>query len=60
MTDETTHKPVIETIINTAALSMTAFGVNCILQKDYFGFLVITFGAGLEFFKYWGRSKKLW
>lgn len=54
------HKPIIETMINTVALAVTAFGVNCILAKDYYGFIVITFGASLEFFKYWGRKKKLW
>lgn len=54
------HKPTIETIINTAALALTAWGTNAILQHDYYGFLVILFGMGLEFFKYWGRSKSLW
>ena len=54
------NKPVIETLINTAALAVTTFGVSCILSKDYFGFLCILFGAGLEFFKYWGRQKELW
>lgn len=54
------HKPTIETMLNTAALALTTFGVTCILNKDYFGFLVILFGAGLEFFKYWGRNKELW
>lgn len=55
-----TNKPVIETLINTVALAITAFGVNCILQKDYYGFLVILFAAGLEWFKYFGRHKELW
>lgn len=54
------HKPLIETIVNTVALGITAFGVNSIMQKDYYGFLVILFGAGLEFFKYWGRKYKYW
>jgi len=54
------NRPVIETMINTSALAITAYGVNCILAQDYFGFLVIIFGASLEFFKYWGRNKKLW
>lgn len=54
------HKPVIETLINTTALGITAFGVSCILNRDYFGFVVIMFGAGLEFFKYWGRQKNYW
>lgn len=55
------NKPFIETIINTTALALTSAGtVSLINNKDYFGFLLITFGAGLEYFKYWGRHKKLW
>jgi len=54
------HKPIIETMINTVALAMTSFGVIAITNMDYYGFLVITFGMALEFFKYWGRSKDLW
>ena len=54
------HKATIETMINTVALAITSVGVNFIINKDYYGFLVILFGAGLEFLKYWGRHKKLW
>ena len=54
------HKPVIETIINTAALALTAAGTNMLLVKDTFGCLLILFGAGLEFFKYWGRKTNYW
>lgn len=54
------HKPIIETMINTVALAITAYGTTTIMNRDYYGFIVILFGAGLEFFKYWGRSKKLW
>ena len=54
------NKPIIETMINTAALAVTAYGTNCLLQKDWWGFLLIGFGMSLEFFKYWGRGKKLW
>jgi len=55
------HRPIIETIINTAALALTAAGTNiCLTERGYYGFLLIGFGAGLEFFKYWGRSKELW
>ena len=53
-------KPVIETIVNTSALALTAAGTNFLIQKEYFGFLLIIFGAGLEFFKYWGRKQDLW
>jgi len=57
MTKKQTNKPVIETIINTCALALTAAGTNMLLTKDVFGFCLIIFGAGLEFFKYWGRRK---
>lgn len=54
------NKPFIETVINTAALAITSFGTTLIVTKDYYGFLCIVFGMGLEFFKYYGRSKNLW
>ena len=55
------NKPVIETIINTTALALTAAGTNMLLTgKDYFGFLLIAFGMGCEFFKYWGRKNNYW
>ena len=57
---ESEHKPIIETMINTAALALTAAGTTFLLNRDYFGFLLILFGAGLEYFKYWGRKKGLW
>jgi len=57
---ETKHKPIIETIVNTIALAITAAGTSMLLSKDNYGFLLIIFGAGLEFFKYWGRKKTLW
>ena len=58
MTKKTeTNKPVIETLINTAALALTATGTSMLLAKEIFGFLLILFGAGLEWFKYWGRRK---
>lgn len=60
------HKATIETLINTAALALTSFGIVQI-TKDASGWepalkgaFAISFGAALEFFKYWGRSKKLW
>ena len=55
-----TNKPIIETIINTIALALTAAGTNFILNRDYYGFIIIVFGAGLEFFKYWGRKQGYW
>lgn len=59
-------KPIIETIINTAALALTASGTQFIInccdgsRPSYWGYLMVIFGAGLEWFKYWGRSIKLW
>jgi len=53
-------KPLIETLLNTTALALTSFGTACILKRDFFGFVVILFGAGLEFFKYWGRKNNFW
>ena len=54
------HKPVIETIINTAAIALSATGVVMLTNRDYFGFLLVLFGAALEFFKYWGRKNNYW
>jgi len=53
-------KPTIETVINTAAIALTTSGVTFLtIQKDWWGFLLVLFGAALEWFKYWGRQK-LW
>jgi hypothetical protein len=57
---ENKHKPLIEALVNTAALTLTSFGVLNITSGEYFGFLVIIFAVGLEFFKYYGRQKELW
>ena len=51
------NKPVIEAMINTAALAITASGVMMLQDKAAFGFLMIAFGVGIEWFKYWGRRK---
>lgn len=51
------HKPTIETIINTVALAITAAGTTFVLQRDWYGFILILFGAGLEWFKYFGRER---
>lgn len=59
----TQNKPVIETIVNTTALALTGTGTGWIvngLTHRGLGFVLIIFGAGLEYFKYWGRKKKLW
>lgn len=57
------HKATIETIINTSALALTATGVTWTVNGFTHGGLglsLIVFGAGLEFFKYWGRKEKYW
>ena len=54
------HVPIIRTMINTTALALTAAGTNFLIGKDWFGFFLVVFGAGLEYFKYWGIKKKLW
>ena len=54
------HKASIETMINTAAIALTAFGTNAIIGNNWKGYIMIVFGMSLEYFKYWGRKKKLW
>ena len=51
---------IIETIINTAALALTAFGTNEVIRQKYYGFVCIIFGMILEFAKYYGRKRKYW
>jgi len=55
-----TNKPTIEAIINTVALSLTASGVIQANSGKLNGYLLIAFGLATEYFKYWGRHKKLW
>ena len=62
-TQQEQHKPIIETIINTTALALTATGTSWIvngLVHNGLGFCLVLFGAGLEFFKYWGRREQYW
>jgi len=54
------HKAAIETIINTAAIAISAFGVIDIQKGSYYGFICVLFAAALEFFKYWGRKNGFW
>ena len=54
------HKPFIETVINTSALALTAAGTNILISRDVFGCILVVMGAGLEFFKYWGRKAEYW
>ena len=55
-----TNKPVIETIINTAAIALTAYGTIQITSGNFWGYLAIAVGIGLELLKYYGRNKKYW
>ena len=63
MNKQTSNKPLIETMINTSALAITATGttwvVNGFTHKGL-GLCLIVFGAGLEFFKYYGRKNNYW
>jgi len=50
----------LETMINTAAFALTAAGTQFVITGKVSGYLMILFGAGLEFFKYWGRKNNYW
>jgi len=54
------NKPVIETIINTAAIALTAYGVTQITTGNPWGYLAVVFGVGIELLKYHGRKVKYW
>ena len=54
------HKPIIETIINTSALALTAWGVQQITMSNLVGYLALFTGMVLEFLKYYGRKHKYW
>jgi len=56
--DKQINKPVIETMINSAALALTSIGVVWLTNSQYMGFCLIGFAVGLEFFKYWGLYLK--
>jgi hypothetical protein len=60
MTKSKNHKATIETMINTAALALTSYGVLEITKQNYYGFICVMFGMGLEFLKYWGRHHNYW
>ena len=51
------HKPIIETMINSAALILITAGTTFSINKDFWGLLLILVGVGLEWFKYFGRDK---
>ena len=54
------HKATVETLVNTAAIALTAFGVTQIISGNNIGFFVILFAMVLEYYKYWGRERGLW
>ena len=55
------HKPVIETLINTAAIALTSFGVLQITTgQQVQGYIAVVFGVALELIKYYGRNKNYW
>lgn len=60
MKKEQEHKPIIETIINTAAIAISAYGVTEVTKGNWLGLIGIAFAAGFEFFKYWGRKASYW
>ena len=51
------NKPLIESLINTAAMALTASGVVMLLDQIWFGFAMVSFAVGLEVVKYMGRRK---
>lgn len=55
-------KEVIETIINSSALTLTSFGVLRMTTGGPAAWPVfcLLMGIGLEFVKYSGRKRKLW
>ena len=57
MTKKQENKPLVESLINTAALALIASGVLMLQSENVFGFGLILFGLGIEWFKYWGRRK---
>ena len=57
MTKKQENKPVIEATINQVAFVLTAAGVAMLVAENVFGFGLILFSLGIEWFKYWGRRK---
>lgn len=54
------HKPVIESLINTAAIALVGYGVAQITSGSLWGYLSLAVGVGLEIVKYHGRNRKFW
>ncbi len=56
MTKQEINKPVIDTIINTAAIALTALGIQQVTAGNLIGYLAIAVGIGLELIKYLRRK----
>jgi len=57
------NKATIETVINTAAIALTATGTTWLVSgfiHGGLGIVLVLMGVGLEFFKYWGRKEEYW
>ena len=57
MTKRQENKPLIESLINTAAMALMVTGVVMLQDQVIFGFGLVVFAVGLEWVKYWGRRK---
>lgn len=54
------QKPLIASIINTAALALTASGTQLFIMEQWHGLYLILTALAIETFKYWGMKQKLW
>lgn len=54
------NRPVIETLINGAALILITTGTQSITAGNLKGYAMVVFGVVLEFGKYWGRKQDYW
>lgn len=53
-------KPLIETLINTSALTLISYGVLLVTLGNPQGYIPLTFGFVLEAVKYIGRKREYW
>ena len=54
------HKAIIETLINSAAIALSAYGVGLVTKGVYQGYYAIASAVILEFVKYYGRKVNIW
>ena len=57
MTKKQANKPLIETMINPAAIALMVLGVQQVTEGNLMGLGLLVFAMGAEWFKYWGRRK---